>query len=54
MISHNYKFIFVHIPKTGGVSVQSQLREYAEEWHGRHNRIGFYLNKSQLNYNDYF
>ncbi|RPG63782.1 MAG: hypothetical protein CBC02_009840 [Flavobacteriaceae bacterium TMED42] len=54
MISHKLKFIFVHIPKTGGVSVQSQLRGYAEEWYGRHSRIGFYTTKSQSNLCDYF
>lgn len=30
MISNNKKFIFVHIPKSGGTSVNSALKEYCE------------------------
>ncbi len=31
MISSAYKFIFVHVPKTGGNSVQDALRNYADD-----------------------
>lgn len=31
MISESHKFIFVHIPKTGGNSIQSQIIRYSED-----------------------
>ncbi len=31
LLSHKYKFIFVHIQKTGGTSVATALRPYCEE-----------------------
>ena len=30
MISHKHKFLFIHVPKTGGNAVQSVLKEYSE------------------------
>lgn len=31
MISIQHKFLFVHIPKTGGNSVQNILRDFSED-----------------------
>jgi len=31
MISHKYKFIFIHTPKTAGNSIQNHLRNYSED-----------------------
>lgn len=31
MISHKKKFFFAHIPKTGGNSIQTALKDYADE-----------------------
>jgi len=31
MISFNYKFIFIHIPKTGGTSVTAALKDYSSD-----------------------
>src|SRR5688500_16256392 len=39
LISEKKKFIFVHVQKTGGVTLQQVLREHAPDtrlWHGRH------------------
>lgn len=36
LISHKHRFIFVHIPKTGGMSVTNVLNQYAENpWRTR-------------------
>jgi hypothetical protein len=45
MINHKHKFIFIHIPKCGGLSVSTAL-----EWVGlRHHTMEFYMK----NYADY-
>jgi hypothetical protein len=31
MISHKHKFIFIHVPKTAGNSIQSYLQDYSED-----------------------
>jgi len=36
MISHKHKFIFVHIPKCGGTTVQYTLKKYASDVTGYH------------------
>jgi hypothetical protein len=34
MISHSHRFVFVHVPKTGGTSVAKTLRPFAEGTNG--------------------
>ena len=42
MISHSKKFIFVHIPKTGGTSVEHKLRKYGTVLQGKGNFDSIY------------
>lgn len=56
MISHKYKFIFVHVEKTGGNSIQSVLRKYSEDKLVLNNKKkglggGFELETKNLNIN---
>jgi len=51
MISHKHKFIFTHIPKTGGSSVHSTLNDYFEPNQQMHNDLQKDLKKCS---NDYF
>ena len=51
MISHTHKFIFTHIPKTGGSSVHSSLNDYFESGQRMHNDLEKDLKKCS---NDYF
>ena len=69
MISHKHKFIFVHINKTGGTSLELILRKlsalyvgkwdnklYAKNWDGKHNLIEKYrkLAKKEIGFKNYF
>jgi hypothetical protein len=36
MISHSHKFIFIHIPKCGGTTIESSLKRYASDVTGYH------------------
>lgn len=41
LINHEQKFIFIHVQKTAGISIESQLMHRlpsTELWHGRHGR----------------
>ena len=51
MINHKHKFIFIHIPKCGGSSVENLLG-----WRGtRHSTMEFYMKKyASLNLNEYY
>jgi hypothetical protein len=42
MISHKHKFVFVHINKTGGTSIETILRKISKNWNGKHHLIEKY------------
>ena len=50
MISHKHKFIFTHIPKTGGSSVHSSLNDYFEPNQWMHNDLQKDLKKCSSDY----
>ena len=65
MISHKYKFVFLHIPKTAGTSVSDILGAYCETlptpdrsspyyYHAPLSKIQKYFISQNLNYDDYF
>ncbi len=43
MISHSKKFIFIHIPKSGGTSVSYSLRKYGKFLQGEENYNSIYF-----------
>lgn len=39
LVSHDHKFVFVHVQKTAGISIETVLKQHfphAVHWHGRH------------------
>ena len=39
MISHKYKFVFVHLTKTGGMSIVKALRDLSDDIHQYHSGV---------------
>ena len=68
MISHKYKFVFLHISKTAGTSVSDMLVPYCETlpkryspdisspyyYHAPLSKMQEYIISQNLNYDDYF
>lgn len=46
MISHHRKFIFLHIPKCGGTSIES----FFGSWRNKHSKDYFYLGKNRQHF----
>jgi hypothetical protein len=49
MISHKHKFIFIHIPKTAGNSIQNAIKEYSDDKVIRRKSVGNIDNKNGKN-----
>ena len=56
MINHEYKFIFVHINKTGGTSIEKMFESDADEKNipRKHAPIAYYRRKYPLKYLTYY
>lgn len=50
MISHKHKFIFVHINKTAGTSIEKILKKISRNWIGKHHSIKKYYKLADKNH----
>lgn len=40
LVSHRYKFVYIHIPKTGGTAIREAIRQHTDYEFRQHNTFG--------------